>query len=133
MAAYWDHKCDGCGLEFTTSGGWEFYRDAVGEVRPYGHPLPASEEAAAAGVYGTCCTAWCPACQECVDVVEVEMGSPLARTPFMWLELGRQERQPRVCPKCGGTETIVDGDPHGETAPCPRCGGKIRIVEHYMS
>lgn len=45
MSSYYSHGCDRRAYTVIASGPREFYRDAQGQRRPYGHPIPASQKA----------------------------------------------------------------------------------------
>lgn len=62
MGAWYAHKCDNCQFEVHTDGPWEFYRDKKGRRKIYGHPEPASQEAAECGIAGLTGRLYCPKC-----------------------------------------------------------------------
>lgn len=69
-------RCNWCGHSVDTSGPWEFYRDAQGNFKRYGHPSPISEEARQHGVDGMYGDLYCPNCDTVFKLVIMEFKFP---------------------------------------------------------
>lgn len=138
MGSGYEHKCDRCGYEVATSGPWEFYRDELGLRHPYGHPVPASDEAERAGIAGLSAEMYCLDCRQVSDVILVEFVRPAEDSLLVWLgrcepmEEYRHEGAVR-CPSCGSTNLLLGPD-ETRTIPCPRCGvGRVVGRETWVS
>jgi DNA-directed RNA polymerase subunit M/transcription elongation factor TFIIS len=125
MGTGYTYKCDRCGYAVSTSGPWEFYRDSKGNRKPYGHPVPTSQEAKERGIYGFSGDLYCPKCDKIFDVVLVEFTGPLRDYFAAWAGW----REPRdefkeeggvKCPECHVTNMIWDTS-EAEKVVCPRC------------
>ncbi len=134
MASFFTHRCDQCGYEVETSGPHEFYRDEKGEIRWYGHPVPASEEARKAGVHGLIHTCYCPKCDKKFNHIVLEFPKPVAvdrrkDSPWFHLNEGKTNQNPLKCPDCGNTEIVFDKS----DVDCPRCqkGKLVRDKHHF--
>lgn len=126
MAIFWHHEC-ACGCSFDTSGQHEFFRDAIGGLRLYGHPLAKSPEAKAAGIAGFCGKMHCLACDSAVDVVMREFQHPQSRDADLWTPNAIPLKPVEVrCPACGDESPVMGDLPFGDEIPCPMCGGSIR-------
>jgi predicted nucleic-acid-binding Zn-ribbon protein len=126
MATFFTSLCETCGYGFESSGLHEFYRDCDGELRDYGHPLPSSKEAEAAGVRGLYARAWCMTCDKHVDVIVREFERPLGPDDSVWARGTVPEKQvAAVCPACGDDNPVTGDTPFGMDFPCPKCGGTI--------
>lgn len=145
MGSAYRYECDGCGNVVETSGLWEFYRDATGARKLYGHPVPVSDEAVQMGVAGLSAELYCPLCDEVHDLVVVEFKQPYKGQLF-WLEMGEPkdeyQREDAVkCPDCGNTDLILG--PNDEEASyfdarmsmlCPRCKkGRLSVGMQWIS
>jgi uncharacterized protein YbaR (Trm112 family) len=122
MGAGFAWTCDHCGHSVRTSGPWEFYRDREGRRKPYGHPVPISQEAKDAGVSGLSGELYCPNCDEVFDVIRVEFKRP---TSNPWSKDNEPtdefKGKDRVtCPRCRVSLLIAAPGP-GEKIACPRC------------
>jgi len=96
----------------------EFYRDTSGVRKPYGHPGPASEEAAERGIWGFSSIGYCPRCDITEDFILEEFERPWKR--FSDRDARRKyqlNHEPR-CSNCGGR--LYEVLPEGEIT-CPRC------------
>jgi predicted RNA-binding Zn-ribbon protein involved in translation (DUF1610 family) len=135
MATYWKHECPTCGYSFETSGPHEFYRDDTGELQHYGHPLPESQEARGAGIWGFYAHAWCLNRDQNVDVVTREFEHPVPREAPVWIRGALPEKHIEVivCPACGDDSPVMGEIPYGADAPCPRCGGAVEASITRMS
>lgn len=135
MGAAYSHTCGTCGHSVSTSGPWEFYRDAAGERHEYGHPVPVSEEAARAGIAGLSAELWCPHCDRVHDLVVVEFEQPAGSGFEAWAggampkEEYRREGAVR-CPDCGAVDLVLG---ESEQADCLRCGGGMRSEMAWIS
>src|SRR4030067_1921620 len=69
--------CSNCGFDILTSSPQEFYRDDEGNMKPYGHPTPWSEEAAQHGVKGFYADWYCPTCGKIKQTIYHEFESPM--------------------------------------------------------
>lgn len=114
MGGHYEWKCDNCGHKVQTDGPLEFYRDAKGHRRPYGHPGPGSKEAEQAGIKGFYAVAYCLHCDSARDALLVEFDSPRDYSGA-WSEC--DDPSELVCPECGGRLSYEDlwG------IECPRC------------
>ncbi len=125
MGAGYVHKCDRCGHSVETSGPWEFYRDAEGKIKEYGHPGPVSREAEDAGVYGFTAILYCPTCDKTFEAVLVEFKEPCKFVPGAWTgrcEPKEEFTRPNAvkCSQCGKVDLLLG--PAKENPPtCPRC------------
>lgn len=118
MAAGFAFDCSSCDLSFETSGMHEFYRNAVGEVLHYGHPIPVSDEARAAGISGFLASAYCPGCKVTREVVTHEFGKSGAYFDS-WMQAADTEPALR-CPSCRSTMILFAAS--GVSSTCPSCG-----------
>jgi len=125
MGAGYRIQCDKCGHVVQTSRPWEFYRDAKGRAKDYGHPQPSSDEASIAGIAGLRAMLYCPDCDKTSEVIIVEFKTSSKDALAVWS--GRCEpmdeycREDAVkCPQCRGANMLMVPD-EGETIPCPRC------------
>lgn len=126
MGIGYRYMCDRCLYFVSTSGPWEFYRDNEGNRKPYGHPIPASEEAEERGIYGFAGRLYCPKCDKTCDIVLVEFTRPSPDYGSAWAgwyerrdESKQEERA--ICPECRTTQMIWDTK-ETEKVTCPRCG-----------
>jgi len=135
---YYLHKCHICGYTVSTSGPWEFYRDAPGKRKTYGHPVPLSQEAAQAGIHGLSAIVYCAVCDKSFDVVLVEFKQPCRRPLSVWLgecEPKEEFKEEDVvkCPDCGNTR-LVFGEYENADTRCPRCKqGKLVARLEWIS
>lgn len=126
MGAGYVHKCNKCGYSVSTSGPWEFYRDSKGKRKPYGHPVPMSEEARQRGIYGLSGELYCPNCDEVFDLILVEFKEPSQDSLSVWggmcepIDEFKDEEGAVKCPKCGNRNLIL-GPMEDREATCPRC------------
>lgn len=117
MGAGYEYICDTCGYKVETSGPWEFYRDTEGQRKPYGHPVPMSQEAEEAGIKGFSINAYCPQCDRVRDVILVEFETP-RDYHAAWAGCGRlPDDHQLTCGICGGR--LCEYLP-GKLS-CPRC------------
>jgi Zn finger protein HypA/HybF involved in hydrogenase expression len=133
VGASYGHTCDKCGFFVGTSGLWEFYRDRSGKRKPYGHPGPCSDEAAAAGIAGLSADLYCTSCGNVSELIVVEFKEPAPVSMAVWA--GHCEAQDKYkeegavrCPHCGGQRMILESDDEGDV-PCPKCADGILKVE----
>jgi len=138
MGAHYNFKCTCCDYSFSTSGPWEFYRNAKGKRKPFGHPVPVSKEAAQRGIYGLSADLYCPQCDRIFDVILVEFKRPSSESLAVWLgkcEPKEEYQQANAvnCPACKSTDLILE--PSDErTLTCPRCRkGKITGIMDRIS
>lgn len=130
MGAKFRHKCDRCGHCVFTSGPWEFYRDSKGNRKPYGHPVPTSEDAKQRGIYGLSGDIYCPKCDKVFDLVLVEFVKPALDSLMVWAggcePRGEFKREGAVkCPLCDSIDLILETSENREVL-CPRCkAGKL--------
>ncbi len=135
MGSCYRFTCDHCGFSFNASGPWEFYRDRAGTLKHYGHPIPASEEARAAGVYGMYGRFFCLNCEHEVEIILREARSPVRDSLLLWM--GAYEPKERVggdyrCPCCSGKNILLfpEDPPH----ECPHCvAGRLIGVLEWIS
>ncbi len=125
MGVGYRYMCDWCLYFVRTSGPWEFYRDSKGNRKPYGHPVPTSEEAEKRGIQGFSGDLYCPKCDKTFDTVLVEFAGPSEGYASTWAgwnertnELMHEERF--MCPECRTTQMIWNTR-EAEEAVCPRC------------
>lgn len=123
--------CDVCGYTISTLGPWEFYRDANGERKLYGHPVPISEEAARGGIHGLSGIVYCSVCDRSFDLILVEFKEPCYRSLLVWAgqcePKDEYKKEDTVkCPFCGNTR-LVFCDREDADMRCPWCG-KGRLV-----
>ncbi len=73
MGAQYQFICNNekCDHTLTTSGPWEFYRDAEGKMKDYGHPVPFSDDAAESGVQGFYADMFCADCGNKVGEIKI--------------------------------------------------------------
>jgi uncharacterized protein YbaR (Trm112 family) len=136
MGTGYSCKCDRCGYSVSTSGPWEFYRDSKGNRKPYGHPVPTSEEARERGIYGFSGELYCPKCDrkfEDLILVEFVGSSPDYSLDYLsaWAAWGKAEDMFKggvTCPECHVTNLIWDTT-EAEEAVCPRCKEGILVGE----
>lgn len=135
MGAAYQLRCNKCGHAVSTSGPWEFYRDAQGQVKDYGHPVPCSKEAKQCGIAGLRASLYCPDCDKVSEVVIVEFKEPSRQALDVWS--GRAEpkdeymREEGVrCPACQGSRLVLAPE-DGQTVACPRCrsGAMVASME----
>lgn len=123
MGAGYSFACHSCGYSVKTSGPWEYYRDAGGRVRPYGHPVPASVEAARAGIWGLVGHVFCPSCRGAKEVILQEFARPAYRSIEVWggrAEVRPEYREEPTCPDCSGP--VYLGNLEGQACPVCRKG-----------
>lgn len=125
MGAQYSLKCDRCGFHVTTSGPWEFYRDEKGRRKKYGHPTPASEEAAEAGIYGLYGNLYCRQCGRTYQLILTEFKKPSRNALDVWSgqcePKGKYQEEGAVhCPECGREDLVLRPHPE-ERFPCPAC------------
>lgn len=125
MGTVYYHKCNFCGYTVHTSGPWEFYRDDRGEVKPYGHPEPISEEAEISGIHGLTGVIYCHHCDETFKIILVEFKKPTYDKIKLWLgqcePLDEYKNEEKIkCPKCGSINVFF-GFEKNEKITCPRC------------
>src|ERR1035437_7148626 len=107
MATIWNHECSGCGYSFRTSGLHEYFIDANGDLKHYGHPLPESREAEAAGIAGFYADAWCLNADRNVVVVVREFEQAVGRHEGIWVPAALPEKSVTItCPACGDDTPI---------------------------
>lgn len=126
MGAGYIHACDKCGYEVSTSGPWEFYRDSKGKRKDYGHPVPFSDEAKEAGIYGLSAQLYCKQCDAVHDLIVVEYKHAGKDTLGLWSgqwEPKGEYLEPDAakCPKCGSADLLL-GPQEQTITPCPKCG-----------
>lgn len=124
MGVTFSHRCDNCGYSVSTSGPWEFYRDNNGNLKPFGHPGPMSEEAEQRGLYGLYAELYCANCDKAFSIVLIECEKPSnpALPPNESIPALKDEfkRTPAPkCPKCGNTHLLFT--PARREVTCPRC------------
>jgi DNA-directed RNA polymerase subunit M/transcription elongation factor TFIIS len=125
MGAGYVHKCNECGYSVSTSGPWEFYRDSKGKRKPYGHPVPMSEEARQRGIYGLSGALYCPNCDEVFDLILVEFKKPSQDSLSVWGGMCEPKDEFKdegavKCPKCDNRNLIL-GPMEDREVTCPRC------------
>ena len=125
MATGFTHTCSNCSYSVSTSGPHEFYRDADGVRKPYGHPAPFSDEARERGIYGLSGALYCAKCDEVFDVILVEFEEPAQNDIMVWggrctPKQGYRGRRVIKCPKCTIRNLILIRQ-EGEEPMCPRC------------
>lgn len=124
MGVGYRYMCDRCFYCVRTSGPWEFYRDSKGNRKPYGHPVPTSEDGKEQGIWGFSGDLYCPKCDKTFDIVLVEFTGPSEGYASAWAgwkrwtELKHERRA--ICPECRTTQMIWDTK-EAEKAVCPRC------------
>lgn len=123
MHRHYVHVCQSCGAEIQTSGLWEFYRDAKGNFKNYGHPVPESIEAEESGIYGLYGHYYCLDCHENTPSIVLESKVPVFEKTAIWqvkLDLlppyGHHYRP--GCIHCGSEKLLLAPRPH---ILCPRC------------
>jgi hypothetical protein len=136
MAAGFDWKCTHCGYKVTTSGLHEFYSDAQGFRKPYGHPVPFSGEAAECGIKGFSTMTYCPTCDAVKDTLVMEFDEPIGavnawhravHVTHAYEDIGGLSEC--ICPECKNKllETLAD-------IQCPRCHtGVFKLDRTWMS
>ena len=137
MGASYLHTCDNCGYSVSTSGPWEFFRDAEGARQPYGHPAPMSREAKSRGIFGLSAHVYCPHCDRTFDLVLIEYKKPTSKSLSVWMDKSEpaDEYDGKVlkCPKCGNTDLLLD-ESDGKEVVCPRCNkGKLVSRMEWIS
>lgn len=138
MGSCYSHHCDHCGYSVTTSGPWEFYRDANGQRKPYGHPIPMSREGRERGIAGLAAALYCLKCDKVFDLVIVEFKQPARDSLSVWSGAAEPQeafkREGAVkCPDCGDTRLLLEGDKSTEKL-CPRCkGGTLNSRREWIS
>lgn len=136
-----DYKCDRCGYSVSTSGPWEFYRDATGIMRLHTYPDPPCREAQEHNIYGCSARLHCLDCDEPFDLVLFEFEKPCSRQGIydaldqLEAELKTEGKlrgaEPIECPKCHGMN-LIPGPPDGGQQTCPRCKeGKLVRGERW--
>ena len=133
MGAGFIHKCDKCGYSVSTSYPWEFYRDSKGKRKPYGHPVPTSEEARQCGIYGLSGEVYCPNCDKTFDLILVEFKEVSQDSLSVWGSRCEPKDEFKKegavkCPECGGINLILEPVENREVT-CPRCN-KGKLVGH---
>ena len=111
------YTCNNCGHTVYTSGPHLFYRDNSGNLKPYGHPSPISEEARRRGIWGSYAILYCYRCDRTYKLVLYERG------------VAAQLK----CPECSNTDFNFGKE--GDTGiTCPQCkNGKLMSKLHWMS
>jgi hypothetical protein len=98
-------KCDqdGCGFSARIGNATEFYLDAEGNERLYGHPVCVSREAAQAGIAGYWRDLLCWSCGR-QDRESVRLPKPCQHEAMAWAMFPPPSLKdhPRSCPDCGG-------------------------------
>jgi hypothetical protein len=126
MGCWSKYRCTKCGLEITTSGYWEFYRDKNGTCKPYGHPSPISAEATKQGCKGFYIEWYCSQCKEIRNVILKEFEQPCFDSPY-----GQLSMTDRVfnfsCDKCGD---VLKEDLKKEN--CPVCGNNAFELAKWL-
>jgi len=117
-----------------TSGPWEFYRDSEGVRKPYGHPVPASEEARRRGIHGLSGVLYCPDCDRVSDLILVEFKKPSQDGLSVWAGTCEPKDEFKTkgalaCPNCGNKKLVLE-PVEGREVTCPRC--KEAILEGRM-
>ena len=134
------YGCNSCGHTVTFSGPWEFYRDAKGRRKPYGHPVPVSREAENRGICGLSAQMYCPSCHRGVDIIVVEFTEPVVETLSVWSRAWRpkpaysdwESKIAYRCPECGWDHVITQ--PPGRDWKCPKCkAGAMVVVQRIIS
>lgn len=125
MGTGYAYLCNGCGYSVSTSGPWEFYRDSQGNRKPYGHPVPTSQEARERGICGFSADMYCPKCDKIFDIILSEFKGPpndYFSAWAAWREPGGELKDAgRVkCPECHDTNLIWNTK-ETEKVVCPRC------------
>ena len=118
------YKCTSCAWEFQTWGPREFFVNAAGERESYGHPLPCSDEARQAGVFGLDARRYCVECGAVSGVVLEEFDPPL-HDPFkVWDDGANRSERRSLDPECGacGSRNLVAALPEDVETPCRKCG-----------
>jgi hypothetical protein len=119
------YKCNVCGHEVRNSGPWEFYRDAKGRRKQYGHPCPNSKEAEERGVYGFTYEVYCFDCDKTSEIILIEFKKP----SFSSLEWWSMRCEPKEeykkrdkirCPICKGDNLIINKAENAKML-CPKC------------
>jgi DNA-directed RNA polymerase subunit M/transcription elongation factor TFIIS len=133
MGAGFAFTCGKCGYTVQTSGPWEFYRNAKGERKDYGHPSPRSKEAERQGVYGLSGELYCAHCDKVFDVILVEYKEPAREALGVWTggcEPKDEYKDPDAvkCPQCGSTALVLEPE-EGQGIPCPRCKEEQMVGE----
>jgi hypothetical protein len=138
MGASFVWHCPHCGYKVTTSGPWEFYRDASGNIKPYGHPAPTSPEAESAGISGLLAYAYCANCDAVRQVILVEFRRPHHDPATFWVHPEpRPEPMPPyspspvpICPVCFNPGIVYASDEDCSPPRCPRC--RCGVLEGQM-
>jgi hypothetical protein len=102
---YLQLKCEsaGCGFSATIGNATEFYIDAEGVERPYGHPTCFGPEAAKAGISGYWRDLLCWECGR-VDRESIRLGRPIHQPALAWAMFTPPdlEQHPCMCTACEG-------------------------------
>ena len=137
MGSGYYYECDKCKHFFETSGLNEFYRDAEGRRKLYGHPVPMSREAEERGIHGLSAELYCPKCDKVYDLIVQEFETP---TWLVWAHPPEPKDEYKQegavkCPDCGNTDLVLDNrDRDAVPLPCPRCpDGKMIFGERCQS
>ena len=119
MAVFWMWRCKKCGYTVTISGNHEFYQDDACKRKPYGHPVPLSEDAKGHGVKGFFVNYYCPKCREIRDAIIKEFRQSVFDD--WWIKAIDCQKSEPLCDKCGARlkESLDESD------ICPRCNKGI--------
>ena len=138
MGTSYTYKCDHCGYKVYSNGPWEFYRDKNGVIKPYGHPVPMSKEAAKCGITGLTYNLYCPKCDKTSEVITVEFKKSTKESLDVWGGVAEpldkyKDKDVVKCPKCGNTHLLF-GEGQEEEFKCPKCEkGKFIVDMIIMS
>lgn len=129
MPIDYSHKCNKCGYSVITSAEWEFYRDSEGKRKGYGHPIPASLEAAEAGIYGYDATVYCSNCDQTFNIILREYKKPYfeKKRGFLWT-LYFFDFLPRFMGRIRKTAELKDEYKKEGAVKCPKCGN-VKLVQ----
>lgn len=127
MIVAWKNVCQHCGYVVTTAGDIEYYLDAEGERKIYGHPRAASQEALERGIYGMYDELWCPLCDKVYICTTWAAYEPCKDLRTLWAigyDLGI-DIDPK-CPECGNENMLLDLT----GLICPHCReGRFKVKE----
>lgn len=135
MASFYTFECNKCKHRVNTSGPHEFYRNKKGNMKPYGHPVPISKEAAEMGISGLTIEFYCPKCDKNFETIIVEYKKPTDDKLAMWsgaLEPKDEYKNKDVfrCPKCD--EILIFNPEEFKNIKCSRCKEGIFIFDEKM-